>query len=119
MISVQDKQIYFAGDTAYGDHFNQIAREFPSITAALIPIGPCEPSEWMQLSHLSSETSLQAFVTLQAKHFIPMHWGTFPFGNDQFDDPIIRLRQAWKKKEPDLQNQQLHIIKAGDPLCLG
>ncbi len=45
-----------------------------------------------------------------------MHWGTFPFGNDQFDDPIIRLKQAWKKKELDLQNQRLQI-KAGNHLC--
>ncbi len=114
MISFDDQHIYFAGDTAYGDHFAQIAYEFRQITAALLPIGPCEPSLWMKHNHLSSETALQAFETLQAQHLIPMHWGTFPFGADHAEEPIIRLKHAWKQKREALSHRLLHIVKAGE-----
>ncbi len=118
MISIHDTHIYFAGDTAEGDHFVQIAREFPAISTALMPVGPCEPSEWMKHNHLSSETALQSFITLQAKEFIPMHWGTFAFGNDHFEEPIIRLKHAWKMNENRLHTRQLHIVRAGAQLTL-
>ncbi len=116
MISLDDQHIYFAGDTAYGDHFAQIAHEFRSISAALLPIGPGEPSQWMQHNHLNSETALQAFEALGAHHFIPMHWGTFPFGTDHGEEPILRLKQAWKQKEKALHDRTLHLLKAGELL---
>lgn len=113
MISVKDHHVYFAGDTAYGDHFKQIASEFPSIDAALLPIGPCEPFNWMKHSHTSGQLAIKAFHDLNARYFIPMHWGTFPFGTDNFDEPINRLQHAWnmdKKKTPE---KKLRILKAG------
>jgi len=116
MISHDDQHIYFAGDTAYGDHFVQIAHEFQNIITALLPIGPGEPSAWMKHNHLNSETALQAFETLQADHFIPMHWGTFALGTDHGEEPIIRLQQAWKQKQNNLVNQTLHLAKAGEPI---
>ena len=116
MISCGNQHVYFAGDTAYGDHFAQIAHEFPTITAALLPIGPGEPSQWMQHNHLNSETALQAFETLRAHAFIPMHWGTFAFGSDHGEEPIIRLKQAWEQKKETLNDRTLHIIKAGEPV---
>ncbi len=116
MISAAGMKIYFAGDTAYGDHFAQIARDFFPIDIALLPIGPCEPRDWMRRSHISCMRSVQAFQALQAQHFIPMHWGTFPLGNDQFDEPIIRLQHAWSVSQDGLQGRRLHIVKAGQPI---
>lgn len=109
MIQATDRFIYFAGDTAYGDHFTQIAHEYPSIDVALMPIGPCEPKEWMLRTHMDVELSLQAFHDLKATHFIPMHWGTFPFGNDQFDAPIAQL----KKYSARQKRGSFHPLKAG------
>ncbi len=109
MIKANNQSIYFAGDTAYGDHFKQIAREHGHIDVALLPIGPCKPKEWMLRNHMNPERSVHAFHDLQAAHFIPMHWGTFPFGNDQFDEPITHLEQARK----NLKKGSIHCIKAG------
>ncbi len=113
MIQLNNKQIYFAGDTAYGNHFCEIADSF-EVDVALLPIGPCEPHEWMKHSHMSGSQSLQAFNDLGATHFFPMHWGTFPFGNDQFDAPIKQMHQLWQTHQ--LNNKQLHIAKAGQPI---
>lgn len=108
------ERIYFAGDTAYGIHFAEIAKEFNPIDIALMPIGPCEPNDWMKKTHVSGDGSLQAFHDLQASHFVPMHWGTFPLGIDQFDDPIKRLQSGWVEHE----HKKLHIIKVGQRLSI-
>lgn len=104
------QRIYFAGDTAHGIHFNHIKQNFAPIDIALMPIGPCEPHDWMRKTHVSGEHSIQAFADLGASHFIPMHWGTFGFGTDEFDAPIKRLHSAWNRMR---LNAQLHLLKAG------
>lgn len=112
MMGAADATLYFGGDTAFGNHFEQIAREFPNIDCALLPIGPCEPHAWMQRMHMNSKQAVKAFAVLNARHFIPMHWGTFPFGYDQFDEPIQQLLQAWKLQESSSE-KQLQVLKIG------
>lgn len=107
-----NETIYFAGDTAIGDHFNQIAREFSSIDCSLLPVGPCEPHDWMKRTHMNGAQALTAFHQLNARHFIPMHWGTFPFGYDQFDEPLHLLARAWLAQE-NKDQKIFHILKIG------
>lgn len=118
LIQAGDSSIYFAGDTAYGEHFKEIAASHQNIQAALLPIGPCEPHDWMKRSHTNAEQAVQAFLDLQAQHFIPMHWGTFGFGNDAFDAPITRLSNAWRARTDLLYARQLHTPKVGQRLTL-
>ncbi|MDR3647408.1 MAG: MBL fold metallo-hydrolase [Candidatus Babeliales bacterium] len=113
MIEHNNNSIYFAGDTGYSDHFKEIAAQFNKIDIALMPVGPCEPREKMCHSHTSSEESAQAFLELNATHFIPMHWGTFHFGTDTFELPITRLRDWWKINTLKLESKSLHIVKFG------
>lgn len=111
MLEWSGYHIYFGGDTAYSRHFKNIAQHFPSIDLALMPIGPCEPRWWMKKTHMDSYEATQAFLDLNAKQFVPMHWGAFPFGIDQFLLPIERLEKAWLEK--GIKNDQLHIMTAG------
>ena len=113
MIQVGGATIYFGGDTANWDHFQQIAHHFPVIDVALMPIGPCEPRSWMEKAHLSPEQAGDAFLQLNAKHFIPMHWGTFYFGIDYYEQPLKRLMQWWKLNTDKLVNKELHLNKMG------
>jgi len=113
MIEYNNYKIYFAGDTAYASHFRQIAREYPDIDVALMPVGPCEPREKMCSSHISSEEAGDGFLELGARHFIPMHWGTFHFGTDFFETPIIRLNNWWKDNIRLLESKHLNILKLG------
>lgn len=110
------QNIYFAGDTAIWDHFKSISEAFKQIDVALMPIGPCEPRSVMSKSHLSAEEAVEAFITLNARHFIPMHWGTYFFGLDKFLLPYERLIASWNKLESTTQNLQdkyLNIFKIG------
>ncbi len=97
MIQSKDVTIYFAGDTAYDSHFKVISQKFTEIDCALLPIGPCEPHDRMQHTHMDARQAVDAFIDLQAQLFVPMHWATFAFGTDSFLLPIERLQKAWKK----------------------
>ena len=117
MIQCGDRCIYFAGDTAYGPHFQAIATEFPSIDVAILPIGPCEPRESMKHAHMDTEEAMKAFEILKAKHFIPIHWGTFHFGNEPARLPIDRLMQGWR--QVNLETKAiLHVPKAGQKILI-
>jgi L-ascorbate metabolism protein UlaG (beta-lactamase superfamily) len=116
MIENNGFNIYFAGDTAYSNHFKLIADEFKNIDIALMPIGPCEPREKMCHSHINASEAGQAFLELNAKEFIPMHWGTFHFGTDLFDTPIVRIKQWWNANQNLTTFKKLNIVKFGQRL---
>lgn len=111
MITCNDKNYYFAGDTAYSTHFKDIAKSFNSIDIALMPIGPCEPHELMKYSHVSAEQAGKAYLDLGAKHFVPMHWGTYYFGSDRFNAPLDRIKAWWKLHNIDVE--LFHALKIG------
>jgi L-ascorbate metabolism protein UlaG (beta-lactamase superfamily) len=113
MIEYRGTHIYFAGDTAYWHHFERIAHEFPSIDIALMPIGPCLPRDWMKVTHVDAAEAVQSFIDLRARHFIPMHWGTFGFGLDGFDTPLNLLQETWQTRHAELSSQTLHLPKIG------
>jgi L-ascorbate metabolism protein UlaG (beta-lactamase superfamily) len=116
LIESGNQRIYFAGDTAYGEHFKQIAEEFSNISVVCMPIGPCEPRPVMLDAHVSAEEAGQAFLDLKARHFIPMHWGTFYFGLDKFSEPLDRLNIWWQAQK--FKQEQLHAIKIGQSIIL-
>ena len=109
--------IYFAGDTAYNEmYFESIGEMFPSLNIAIMPIGPGSPDEWMKRSHMNAETAGKAFLDCNASIFIPMHWGTFYFGHDLFDTPILRLQKWWDTSEDIIHDKILKIGKIGESL---
>jgi len=113
MIEYNGYKIYFAGDTAWDDHFEHIKDAFGPIDVALLPIGPCEPHKWMLSSHLNAEQAGQAAVVLNARHSIAMHWGTFGFGVDHFTLPVKRIKTWWRRNADMVSMRQLHVIKVG------
>ena len=102
LIEVDGHTIYFAGDTAYSDHFSAIKQWHSPIDTVLMPIGPCLPQGIMRYSHLDAAQAGQAFLDLGAQQFIPMHWGTF--------------RQWWHDNQHQLTEKKLHILKVGQQL---
>lgn len=117
MIECAGKKIYFAGDTAYGSHFEAIAQEYPDIDMAIMPIGPCEPRKIMKFSHMDAQEACQAFAQLKARHFIPMHWGTFHFGVELAQLPLERLKECWNNSSL-IKEAKLHEPYAGKPIII-
>lgn len=111
------KTIYFAGDTSYSPHFAHIAQEFGAIDVALMPIAPELPHPSMRKSHIDSHEAVQGFMDLNAKTFVPMHWGTFPFGTDTFLGPIERLQNNWHAHKLH-EHKNLIIPKVGQRITL-
>jgi L-ascorbate metabolism protein UlaG (beta-lactamase superfamily) len=115
MLSYQGRNIYFAGDTAYDQHFSAIRQRYDSIDVAIIPIGPVEPHGLIVDAHLDPHEAVQAFVDLDAQNFIPMHWATFMFGTDRFLDPLHKLQQTWHTCNRISADKRLRVVKCGQP----
>ena len=82
VIEYNGKTVFFAGDTGYDpDLFKEIGGKF-AIDAALIPIAPIEPHDFMKRVHADPEEALQIFDDVHAKVMIPIHHRTFVQGLD-------------------------------------
>lgn len=97
IIQTAKKTIYFAGDTAYAEHFKEIGTLF-EIDTAILPIGAYDPSWFMGDNHMNPVEALQAFSDLRAKELIPMHFGTFDLTDEPLGEPEQIMRQVGKDK---------------------
>ncbi len=88
---------YFAGDTGYGSHFAEIGKRLGPIDVALLPIGAFRPRWFMSPVHIDPQEAIQAHRDLGASVSIPMHYGTFPLGDDAETEPLEVLRQAMEE----------------------
>lgn len=86
-----DRIVYFAGDTAFGNHFAQIRNNFGSPNLALLPIGAYEPRWFMSPVHMSPEEAVRAHDILGAQTSVAIHHGTFQLADDGIDTPRKRL----------------------------
>lgn len=103
MISAGNTNIYFAGDTAYDDHFKQIGDYFDHIDIALMPIGPTYQDSFKHnCAHINAREAIEAFIELKAACFIPIHWGTFWDNPESLAYPINLMYDYWKELESTL-----------------
>ena len=86
--------VYFAGDSGYAEHFTAIYERLGAPEVALLPIGAYRPRWFMESVHVDPAQAVQAFVDLQATHFIPIHWGTFDLAEEPLQEPPLLLQQA-------------------------
>jgi L-ascorbate metabolism protein UlaG (beta-lactamase superfamily) len=96
VIQSQNRLIYFAGDTGFGPHFQEIYDKFGAIDLALLPIGAFLPKWFMQHVHVSPQEAVDAARILRAKTSIGMHFGTFQLADDSELEPVEGLREALK-----------------------
>jgi N-acyl-phosphatidylethanolamine-hydrolysing phospholipase D len=84
VVEYRGRSVYFGGDTGYGRGFLETAKRFPKLDLALLPIAPIEPRDFMCRVHLDPPEALRAFVDLQARYFMPIHFDTFLNSDDEF-----------------------------------
>jgi L-ascorbate metabolism protein UlaG (beta-lactamase superfamily) len=90
-IEFRERLVYFAGDTAFGDHFAQVRNNFGRPDFALLPIGAYEPRWFMSPVHMAPEEAVRAHEILGAKTSIAIHHGTFQLADDGIDTPQRQL----------------------------
>jgi L-ascorbate metabolism protein UlaG (beta-lactamase superfamily) len=83
--------MYFAGDTAFGNHFAQIRERFGLPRLALLPIGAYEPRWFMSSVHMAPEEAARAHEILGAETSIAIHHGTFQLSDEKIDRPKEQL----------------------------
>lgn len=107
-----DKDIlrfYFAGDTGYSDHFTKIRERLGPPDVALIPIGAYTPRWFMREVHVDPPEAVQAFIDLQGRHMIGIHWGTF----DLADEPILEPLQTTPELAKERGKSGVHVLPIG------
>ncbi len=112
VIEANGKTVYFAGDSGYSDFFKKVGEQF-SIDVALLPIGAYRPRQWFKAIHMNPEEAVQTFLDVKAKHFVPIHWGTFKISDEPMSEPPILLKQA---AEHYGVMERVHILENGGRL---
>jgi L-ascorbate metabolism protein UlaG (beta-lactamase superfamily) len=83
--------IYHAGDTAYFSGFREIGtRLCPQV--ALLPIGAYNPPQFRNV-HTSPGDATRAFLDLNSRWMVPMHYGTFRLSHEPMEEPLQLLEQ--------------------------
>lgn len=83
--------VYFAGDTGWGPHFEQIRERLGPPRLALLPIGAFRPEWFMSRVHISPDEAVRAHQVLGAGTSVAIHFGTFRLGDDGQDEAPARL----------------------------
>jgi L-ascorbate metabolism protein UlaG (beta-lactamase superfamily) len=94
VIQTSGGPIYFAGDTGFGIHFEQIFKKFGAMRLSLLPISPYRPHWFMSDIHESPEEAAKAHLILKSKTSIAIHWGTFEQADNGMYEPVFDMRNA-------------------------
>lgn len=90
LISKNGKNIFFGGDTAYQNYFDEIGNRNIEIDLALMPIGAYNP--WVQ-AHANPEEAILMSKKMNVKNILPIHWRTFILSDEETFEPIERLKK--------------------------
>lgn len=106
--------IYHSGDTAWFGGFRAIGERFPTIDAALLPIGAYEPAWFMETMHVNPEQAVRAFEDLGARTLVAMHWGTFKLADEALDEPPVRLEAERARR--GIAKERVRVLAIGETL---
>jgi L-ascorbate metabolism protein UlaG (beta-lactamase superfamily) len=136
----EGKKLYFAGDTAYRTipaknmsreeedeqpvcpTFKQVGDLLGPFDLALLPIGLCEPREWMSTVHANSWDSIRIHQDVRSKKSIGMHWGTVRGGLSQVYEDVRTPPKNWRKAadEAGLKwGEEIGLMHVGETLIIG
>jgi N-acyl-phosphatidylethanolamine-hydrolysing phospholipase D len=106
------KRLYFSGDTGYFSGFKEAGRRLGPFDVAALPIGAYLPPEIMKLVHLTPEEATQAFVDLDAKVMLGIHWGTFDLAEEPLDEPPARMLAEIRRR--DIDPSRAWVLRLGE-----
>lgn len=91
IIKSDNDNIFFSGDSGYGDHFKEIGEKYGPFDFAMMECG--QYNEMWKEIHMMPEETAQAGVDVKAKFIMPIHWGAFKLAMHSWTDPIERVRR--------------------------
>jgi L-ascorbate metabolism protein UlaG (beta-lactamase superfamily) len=99
LIKVPGGNIYFAGDTGYGDgNWGALAAAQGPVRLALIPIGAFrfQPGQMHIAQHIGPIQAERIFASINPAKAIAIHWGTFKLSDEARDTPPKMLAEVMK-----------------------
>lgn len=115
LIKKDGKTVYFCGGSAFGPHFGETGK-LAQIDLALLPVGCYSPRWLMKHWHTTPTETVKAFEDLNAKHMVPIHWGTFSLSLEPPGQPIELLKKIIDERAE--LNGKIHIIKHGEEFVI-
>ncbi|WP_373819724.1 MBL fold metallo-hydrolase [Glaesserella sp.] len=84
------EQIYYSGDTSWGDgsQFEEIAERFGGFDLALIENGQYNLT-WID-NHLMPKQTADVAKRVNTKRFMPVHWGAYPLALHPWNEPVLQ-----------------------------
>ena len=116
VIAASGRNLYFAGDTGYWHHFQEVRQRCGYIDVALLPIGAFEPRWFMRDQHMNPEEAVRAHLDLKAGLSIGTHYGCFQLTDEGIDDPLLELARA--RERHGLDARRFLALETGETLLI-
>ena len=107
-----ERRLYFSGDTGYFAGFKEAGQRLGPFDLAALPIGAYVPPVIMKAVHVTPEEAVQAFVDLNARVLVGIHWGTFDLAEEPLDEPPGRMLAEARHRGID--SERAWILKIGE-----
>ena len=90
VITSENENIYFSGDSGYAPHFKEIGEKYGPFDLALLECGQYNQM-WSDI-HMMPEETAKAGIDVKAKKIMPIHWAGFKLALHDWKDPIMRVK---------------------------
>ncbi|MGC5327570.1 MBL fold metallo-hydrolase [Brevibacillus sp. SYSU BS000544] len=105
VITTEQLNIYFSGDSGYGPHFKEIGEKYGPFDLTLMECGQYD-ERWSAI-HMVPEETVQAHLDVNGKTLVPIHWAAFTLALHDWTDPIERAWKEAKKKSVDISTPKI------------
>ncbi|WP_264564858.1 MBL fold metallo-hydrolase [Flavobacterium sp. N3904] len=99
------ENIWFSGDSGYGEHFKEIGTRLGPFDFAFMECGQYNEN-WHQI-HMYPEESIQASIDANVKNMMPVHWAGFALAQHTWTEPVERFIQEAINKNSNYSLPQI------------
>jgi len=89
--------IWFSGDSGYGNHFKEIGKKLGPFNFGFIENGQYN-EKWHQI-HMFPNESIQAAIDGRVKKSMPVHWAGFALAQHDWTEPAEQFKEEAKRKQ--------------------
>lgn len=116
ILESEGKTLFFAGDTGYSPHFQDIQQRYGDIDICLMPIASYhheEHADWYRNVHTTPEDALIAADELGCRVMVPWGYGdgSWGMGDKSTHAPLLRLLHTSQELDSQVP---LHILNEGE-----
>ena len=102
LIEYNNKKIFFACDTGFGNIYKELGKKYGPIDLTFINIGaynfyPMSPRKDKSIYHTNPEEALNIAQDLKSKKVLGMHWGTVVLSLEPIMEPPARFKDNAEK----------------------